>query len=134
MAELVALQENQKIKEFQQKLFELRSDGVNKIAEIKQTAAKVKKNPMIEYDKKPQILADCKKQLEKAREISKQNAKQDKILTKQAVTYANSEAKVYIRQINAAENEKIRQEKLEYAKKIRSIRQDGKQRINSAKS
>ena len=46
MAELVALQENQKIKEFQQKLSELRSDGVNKIVEIKQTAAKVKKNPM----------------------------------------------------------------------------------------
>lgn len=134
MAELVALQENQKIKEFQQKLSELRSDGVNKIVEIKQTAAKVKKNPMIEYDKKPQILADCKKQLAKAREVAKQNANQDKILTKQAVAYANSEAKEYIRQVNVAENEKIRQEKLEYAKKIRSIKQDGKQRINSAKS
>ena len=66
MAEFVTLQENPKIKEYQEKLHGLRSDGVNKITEIKQAIAKVKKNPMIEYDKKPQILADYKKQLEEA--------------------------------------------------------------------
>ena len=134
MAEFVTLQENPKIKEYQEKLHGLRSDGVNKITEIKQAIAKVKKNPMIEYDKKPQILADYKKQLEEAKSVAKKNEAQDKILTKEAVAYANLAAKDYIKTVNATENEKIKTEKANFAQEIRKIKAEGNARIENAKS
>lgn len=134
MAEFVTLQENPKIKEYQEKLHGLRSDGVNKITEIKQAIAKVKKNPMIEYDKKPQILADYKKQLEEAKSVAKKNEAQDKILTKEAVAYANLAAKDYIKTVNATENEKIKTEKANFVQEIRKIKAEGNARIENAKS
>lgn len=134
MAEFVTLQENPKIKEYQEKLHGLRSDGVNKITEIKQAIAKVKKNPMIEYDKKPQILADYKKQLEEAKSVAKKNEGQDKILTKEAVAYANLAAKDYIKTVNATENEKIKTEKANFVQEIRKIKAEGNARIENAKS
>ena len=134
MAEFVTLQENPKIKEYQEKLHGLRSDGVNKITEIKQAIAKVKKNPMIEYDKKPQILADYKKQLEEAKSVAKKNEAQDKILTKEAIAYAKLAAKDYIKTVNATENEKIKTEKANFAQEIRKIKAEGNARIENAKS
>lgn len=134
MAEIITLHDDPKIKEFQDKLHALRSDGVNKITEIKQSLAKTKKNPMIESEQKPKILEDYKNQLAQAKNLARQNAQTDKKITKEAISYANLAAKSYIKAINEQENAKILAEKSAYKQKIAKIRAEGKIRIENAKT
>lgn len=134
MAEIITLHDDPKIKEFQDKLHALRSDGVNKITEIKQSVAKTKKNPMIESEQKPKILEDYKNQLAQAKNLARQNAQTDKKITKEAISYANLAAKSYIKAINEQENAKILAEKSAYKQKIAKIRAEGKTRIENAKT
>lgn len=128
------LHDDIKIKEYQEKLHSLRSEGVNKITEIKQAIVKAKKNPMIEYAEKPKILADYKQQLEKANEVARKNAVLDKEITKQALVYANEAAKKYTASVNEAENAKIKAEKASYAAAVAKIKDEGRERIENAKS
>ncbi len=134
MAEIITLHDDPKIKEFQEKLQSLRSDGVNKITEIKQSLAKTKKNPMIESDQKPKILEDYKNQLAQAKNVARQNVQADKKLTKEAVSYANVAAKSYIKAVNEQENAKITAEKLARKQNLAKIKAEGKARIENAKT
>ena len=134
MAEIMTLHDDPKIKEYQNKLHELRSGGVNKIAELKQAIHKAKKNPMIEYDEKPKILADYKNQLKDAEEVAKKNAAEDKEITKAALVYANEAAKKYVASVGAEQNKKIADQKLSYAAEVKKIKEDGTARIAAAKS
>ena len=134
MAEIMALHDNPKIKEFQNKLHELRSNGVNKITEIKQAVHKAKKNPMIEYAEKPKILAQYKAQLEEAEKVARKNHEEDKAVTKEALVYSNKAAKDYINAVNIEQNKKIADEKSAYAAEIQKIKAAGTARIAEAKS
>ena len=134
MAEIMTLHDNPKIKEFQNKLHELRSNGVNKITEIKQAVHKAKKNPMIEYAEKPKILAQYKAQLEEAEKVARKNHEKDKAVTKEALVYSNTAAKEYINAVNIEQNKKIADEKAAYAAEIQKIKAEGTARIAEAKS
>lgn len=134
MAEIMTLHDNPKIKEFQNKLHELRSNGVNKITEIKQAVHKAKKNPMIEYAEKPKILAEYKAQLEEAEKVARKNHEEDKAVTKEALAYSNKAAKDYINAVNIEQNKKIADEKAAYAAEIQKIKTEGTARIAEAKS
>lgn len=134
MAEITILHDDPKIKEYQDKLYALRSDGVNKITEIKQAVAKTKKDPMIEGEQKPKILEDYNKQLVEAKNVARQNAETDRKLTKEAVSYANIAAKTYIKAVNEQENAKIEAEKSALKQNIAKIKADGNARIENAKT
>ncbi len=134
MDKITTLHDDLKIKEYQNRLFAIRSDGVNKIAEIKQAVAKIKKDPLIESSQKPKILENYKKQLVEAKKIAQQNATPDKTLTKEAVNYANTVAKSYIKTVNEQENAKIAAEKSALKQNIAKIKADGNARIENAKT
>lgn len=134
MAEITSLYEDIKLKEYQTKLFALRENGVNKVIEIKQAIATAKKNPMIEYDERPKILANYEKDLEAARAVAEKNAAEDKALTAEAVAYATSIAKVYVKNVNEEQNAKIAAEKNSYKGNIAKIKAEGSARIANAKS
>ena len=134
MAEIVTLHDDPKIKDYQNRLYELRSNGINKITEIKQSIHKTKKNPMIDSGEKPKLLEDYKNQLLQAQSVAKKNEAQDKALTREALAYANEASKKYIKQLNAEQNKKIKEEKLSYAEEVKKIKEDGNLRIESAKT
>jgi len=134
MAELKSLYDDVKIKEYQEKLDALRENGVNKIVDLKQAIAAAKKNPMIEYDEKPKLIAEYNKEIEKAKTVAAENAQKDAELTKEALAYANSVAKDYITKVDAEQNSNIAKAKEEYASSVSKIKSDGANRIASAKS
>ncbi len=134
MAEIIALQDDPKIKEYQEKLFGLRSEGVNKITEIKQLIAKTKKDPSIEKAQKAKMIADFKNVIADAKVVAQKNSAQDSKITKEAISYANEAAKKYIKAVDEEQNAKIAAQKAEYAQKIVQIKAEGKARIENAKT
>lgn len=132
MAELKSLYDDVKIKEYQKQLDELRENGINKITDLKQAIVATKKNPMIDSAEKPKLLAEYEKGIEEAKKVASANAAKDASLTKEALTYANNVAKTYITQVEAEQNENIKNAKAEYDSTVEKIKADGATRISKA--
>ena len=67
-----SLYKDEKLNKYLDQLFDLRKDGVNKVIDLKQAVIATKKNPMIEYDEKPKLLAEYASQIEVASVSSSQ--------------------------------------------------------------
>ena len=85
-----SLAENETLKKFHETLDELRRDGVNKIADLKQEIAIVKKNKMISADEREKLISDYNAQIEKAKIVAANNKAADAELSKIGVQYANA--------------------------------------------
>ena len=129
-----SLYKDEKLNKYLDQLFDLRKDGVNKVIDLKQAVIATKKNPMIEYDEKPKLLASYAKQIEEAKVVAAKNAEKDKELTKEALAYANGIAKTYIAEVEEKQNAEIKKVKEEYASKVSDIKEKGEARIAGAKS
>ncbi len=129
-----SLYKDEKLNKYLDQLFDLRKDGVNKVIDLKQAVIATKKNPMIEYEEKPKLLASYAKQIEEAKLVAAKNAEKDKELTKEALAYANGIAKTYIAEVEEKQNAEIKKVKDEYASKVSDIKEKGEARIAGAKS
>ena len=114
--------EDELLNKYRELLIALRKDGVSKIIELKQNAAATKKNKMIVKEEKANTLAAFKSEIEKAKEVAKQNKDLDKKYTKEAVEYSNTSSKLYIKQVYEEENAKIDSLKKEYEQKQEEIK------------
>ena len=129
-----SLYKDEKLNKYLDQLFDLRKDGVNKVIDLKQAVIATKKNPMIEYDEKPKLLASYAKQIEEAKLVAAKNAEKDKELTKEALAYANKIAKTYIAEVEEKQNAEIKKVKDEYASKVSDIRKKERQESQAQKA
>ncbi len=116
-----SLDEDSKLADYTRQLDDLRRDGVAKVLELHQEILTVKKNKLIDQATKDKIIADHKRQIEKAKQVEAQNAPKDRELTKQAVAYANSVFAKYEKAVISVENANIEKFKADYAKQVQRI-------------
>ena len=128
------LAENETLKKFHETLDELRRDGVNKIADLKQEIAIAKKNKMISADEREKLISDYNAQIEKAKIVAANNKDADAELSKIGVQYANAAAEKYIAKVDAEQDKIIAETKSNLEKEIAKIKADGVARIASAQT
>ena len=101
------LEEDAKIKEYSQKLYDLRKDGINKVQELKQELVLIKKNKMLEEDERKKLISEHNKEIDAAKKIAVANRAEVKRLAKEAVKYANEVSKVYNAEVETREDKNI---------------------------
>lgn len=95
-----------KVKGYEAKLFELRKDGVLKIAELVEEMSSIKHNKMIDAETKSSILSKDKELLHTAKEVKAKNKTETEEIVKEALNYIKTISKVYEAKVTAVENEK----------------------------
>ena len=131
---LKSLNDDDLLKQYQDALYKLRENGVNKIMELNQNIAAAKKNKMLSTEERQKLINDCNAQINEAKKVAAANKQADDELSKQAVNYANVLAKKFIASVDKEQDEKIAALKDSYAKKIEAIKADAQKRIASAES
>ncbi len=119
------LEEDAKLKEYSEKLFELRKDGVNKIAELKQEIFLAKKNKMLDAVQRKRIIDEHNDNIALAKVVEKKNWLEEKRLEKDAVEYANKVSVVYNKKVEDTQNVQIQKLKTEYQAEVQRIKKDG---------
>ena len=118
------LDDDKKLKEYGDKLAELRRNGVNKISELKQDIASLKRNKLIDSAARNARIAEDLRQIAEARVVAAKNKNEISILQKEAVAYANKIAGIYIRSVHDAQNKKIASLAEKYKNDIAAINTD----------
>ncbi len=116
------LEEDAKIKEYSQKLYELRKDGVNKLLELKQEVALIRKNKMLEDDERKKQFEEHHKEIQLAKGIASKNKAEVKFIEKEAIAYANTVSKQYNRNVEKAQNNNIAEAKKVYKDSVSKIK------------
>ncbi len=128
------LENDAKIQEYVEKLYELRKDGVNKILELKQELFIAKKNKMLDAVQKQRVIAEHKDNIALAKNVAKKNKAEEKRLEKEAVMYANKVSKKYNAQVIATQNEEIIKIKDEHKKEVADIKKSGSEGLQKIRS
>ncbi len=128
------LENDVKIQEYSQKLFELRKDGVNKVLELKQELFIAKKNKMLDAVQKQRVISEHKDNILLAQKVAKKNKAEEKRIEKEAVVYANKVSKVYNARVVADQNESIAKIKSEYKAEVADIKKSGAEGIQKIRS
>ncbi|MFC2280345.1 MAG: galactoside ABC transporter permease, partial [Treponema socranskii subsp. buccale] len=118
------LDDDKKLKEYGDKLAELRRNGVNKISELKQDIASLKRNKLIDSAARNARIAEDLRQIAEARVVAAKNKNEISILQKEAVVYANEIAGIHIRSVHDAQNKKIASLAEKYKNDIAAINTD----------
>jgi len=118
------LDDDKKLKEYGDKLAELRRNGVNKISELKQDIASLKRNKLIDSAARNARIAEDLRQIAEARVVAAKNKNEISILQKEAVAYANEIAGIHIRSVHDAQNKKIASLAEKYKNDIAAINTD----------
>ncbi len=129
-----ALETNQRLQDYQKKLFELRKDGVNRVLELKQELFIAKKNKMLDAVQKQRVVSEHKDNIALAKVIAKKNRAEEKRLEKESVSHANAIAKKYNADVIAEQNAKIAKTKVEYKREIADIKKAGAEGIQKIRS
>lgn len=127
-----AFDEDELLAKYTELLTELRKDGVNKITELRQSIVATKKNKMLEPDEKAKLIADFKAKIAEAKVVAANNKSLDAQYTKEAVAYSNAVAKIYTKQVNEEQDEKIKAVKAAYADKCDEIKSSFRKLIENA--
>src|SRR5574344_310006 len=118
------LEEDTKLKEYSDRLLELRKDGVNRISELKQEIAAAKRNKLLEGAARKTLIDEDEKKITEAKAVASKNAKEIASLSKEAVVYSNAIAKKYISETEAKQKDVIVQLGDDYKKKCASLKTD----------
>ncbi len=129
-----ALEDDAKIQEYVNKLYELRKDGVNKILELKQELFIAKKNKMLDAVQKQRVIQEHKDNIALAKTVEKKNKAEEKKIEKEAVEYANKVSARYNKQVINTENEKIAKLKEEYKIEVADIKKSGAEGVQKIRS
>ncbi|MCR5607094.1 MAG: galactoside ABC transporter permease [Treponema sp.] len=131
---LKSLYDDELIKSYQDSLYELRKDGINKILDLKQKIAAAKKNKMLDYDVKAKMIEEYSNSILDAKKVQNENAAIDKEITKAAISYANVISKKYISEIDAIQDSEIAKIKAAYFENVQKIKSDAEKKIAEAKN
>src|SRR5574344_2899736 len=93
-----------KVKGYEAKLFELRKDGVLKIAELNEEISSIKHNKMVDVATKDSIVAKDKEKLEEAKKVKADNKEKINALVKEAVAYVKVTSKKHELEVAETEN------------------------------
>lgn len=120
--------EDKKLKEYSDRLYELRKDGVLKIAALREEIAAAKKNKMIDAGTRQKIIDDHKAKIAEAEKIVQKNSSEEKRMESEAVAYSNTLAADYEKKVKETENKEIIDLKAAYVAEVEKIKQDGGQK------
>ena len=134
VAEIKSLDEDEKLRGYSETLHNLRKDGVNKIADLKQEIFSLKKNKMIDSAEKQRLISEKKEGIEKAKEIAAKNKAEEIRVEKESVAYANTISKEYIAQVVRSENESIAKHKQDFAQEVLKIKSESAEKESKLKS
>lgn len=134
VAEIKSLDEDEKLRGYSETLHNLRKDGVNKIADLKQEIFSLKKSKMIDPAEKQRLISEKKAGIEKAKEVAAKNKAEEIRVEKEAVAYANEISKDYIAQVVKAENESIAKHKQDFAQEVLKIKSESAEKGIKLKS
>lgn len=134
VAEIKSLDEDEKLRGYSETLHNLRKDGVNKIADLKQEIFSLKKSKMIDSAEKQRLISEKKEGIEKAKEVAAKNKAEEIRVEKEAVAYANTISKEYIAQVVRSENESIAKHKQNFAQEVLKIKSESAEKENKLKS
>ncbi|MFI3256673.1 MAG: galactoside ABC transporter permease [Spirochaetales bacterium] len=135
LTQVQSLDENEKLKEYSQKLSDLRKDGVNKVLELKQELFIAKKNKMLDIVQKERLIAAHKEDIKVSKEVARKNHAEEQQLMKEAVAYANQVATKHNNFVVAKENAEQKTYKENYVKELSEIKASAikkEQKIRSA--
>lgn len=124
----VFLEEDKELSMFTQQLSDLRADGVNKIFHLRQESILVKKNNMLDSQKKEALLADYNTQIIAAKEVSVRNRAEIDEITKKAVTLVNHKAKAFEKAVIDKANREGGEHKRAYYQTVEKIKADGQEK------
>ena len=113
--------EDAKLAEYGKALHELRKDGVDKIASLKNHIYALKKNRLIDDSVKTSYIEEYKKEIEEAKRTALENKDAEKKLASEAVAYSNKLFNDNIKDFIKSENQKQKQYKIDYENQISSI-------------
>lgn len=134
VAEIKSLDEDEKLRGYSETLHNLRKDGVNKIADLKQEIFSLKKSKMIDSAEKQRLISEKKAGIEKAKEVAAKNKAEEIRVEKEAVAYANAISKDYIAQVVYSENESIAKHKQDFAQEVLKIKSESAEKESKLKS
>ncbi|UTC92107.1 galactose/methyl galactoside ABC transporter permease MglC [Treponema denticola] len=116
--------EDEKLAEYGRALQELRKDGVDKIASLKNHIYALKKNRLIDDAVKISSIEEYKKEIEEAKKTALENKDAEKKLAAEAVAYSNKLFNDNIKDFIKSENQKQKQYKIDYENQKVSILQE----------
>ena len=116
--------EDEKLADYGRALQELRKDGVDKIASLKNHIYALKKNRLIDDAVKISSIEEYKKEIEEAKKTALENKDAEKKLAAEAVAYSNKLFNDNIKDFIKSENQKQKQYKIDYENQIVSIMQE----------
>lgn len=116
--------EDAKLAEYGKALQELRKDGVDKIASLKNHIYALKKNRLIDDSVKTSYIEEYKKEIEGAKRTALENKDAEKKLAAEAVAYSNKLFNDNIKDFIKSENQKQKQYKIDYENQKVSILQE----------
>ena len=120
-AKIKSVNEDELLLKYTDLLLEYRKNGVHKIEELNQLIVATKKNRMLESSEKAKLIEGYKADIEKAKTVAAANKADDAKYSKEAVAYSNALYKVYSKQVNREENEKLVEIKNKYKNDNASI-------------
>ncbi|EMB47720.1 galactose/methyl galactoside ABC transporter permease MglC [Treponema denticola] len=116
--------EDAKLADYGKALQELRKDGVDKIASLKNHIYALKKNRLIDDAVKISSIEEYKKEIEEAKKTALENKDAEKKLAAEAVAYSNKLFNDNIKDFIKSENQKQKQYKIDYENQKVSILQE----------
>ena len=116
--------EDEKLADYGKALQELRKDGVDKIASLKNHIYALKKNRLIDDAVKISSVEEYKKEIEEAKKTALENKDAEKKLAAEAVAYSNKLFNDNIKDFIKSENQRQKQYKIDYENQISSIMQE----------
>lgn len=129
--------EDDTLKEYAETLYELRKDGVDEIASIKNEIYRAKRNRLLAPEVQKMLLDDYQLAMADAKKIAAENKSEEKALAAKAVQYSNKLFRENIKPFIQAENEKQKSAKVEYQAAVAAIREKdetGKKEITASYS
>lgn len=115
--------EDDTLKEYAKTLYELRKDGVDEIASIKNEIYRAKRNRLLAPEVQKMLLDDYQLAMADAKKIAAENKSEEKALAAKAVQYSNKLFRENIKPFIQAENEKQKSAKAEYQAAVAAIRE-----------
>ena len=84
-----ALDDDQRVRQYIERLADLRSTGVTRVNDLKQQITATKKSKMLSDETKAKMIEDCRKQISLAQADAAAHKAEIDALTKEAVAYVN---------------------------------------------
>lgn len=119
------------VNEYQAKLDSLRSNGVSKVQSLKLETASIKRNKNISEDVKKEIIEKNNAELEKAKEVAKNNSEEIKTVLAEATKYVNENYKAHQFNTILACNEEKLQENARYDALVAELKEKHTEKVNA---